>query len=44
MDGTYVVNLNEYKLVGTHWIALYVNGNNVTYYYSFRAENIPKEI
>ena len=23
----YVVNLDEYKSIGTHWIALYVNGN-----------------
>ena len=27
-DGPYVINLDEYKLVGTHWIALYVNCNN----------------
>ena len=26
-DGKYVINLDEYKLIGTHWIALYVNGN-----------------
>ena len=24
-DGTYVINLDEYKSIGTHWIALYVN-------------------
>ena len=23
-DGAYVVNLNEYSDIGTHWIALYV--------------------
>ena len=28
----YVINLHEYKWVGTHWIALYVNGDNVTYF------------
>ena len=28
-------NLNEYESVGTHWIALYVNGNNVIYFDSF---------
>ena len=28
----YVINLQEYKRVGTHWIALHVNGNNVTYF------------
>ena len=29
-DGAYVINLDEYKSRGTHWIALYVNGDNVT--------------
>ena len=23
--GAYVINLDEYKNIGTHWIALYVN-------------------
>ena len=27
---------------GTHWIALYVNRDNVTYFGSFRVEHIPK--
>ena len=27
-DGTYVINLEEYKSIGTYWIALYVNGDN----------------
>ena len=40
----YVINLDEYKSIGTHWIVLYVNDNNVTYFYSFRVEHIPKEI
>ena len=30
--------------MGTHWIALYVNDNNVTYFDSFGVEHIPKEI
>ena len=30
-DGTYVMNLDEYESIRTHWIALYVNDNNVTY-------------
>ena len=30
--------------MGTHWIALYVNDNNVTHFDSFTAEYIPKEI
>ena len=40
----YVRNLDEYKAIGTHWIALYVNGNNVTYFDSFGVKHIPKEI
>lgn len=28
---TYVVNFDEYKSIGAHWIALYGNGNNVTF-------------
>ena len=26
-DGAYVINLDVYKSIGIHWIALYVNGN-----------------
>ena len=43
-DGTYVVNLDEYSDIGTHWIALYVNNKTVTYFDSFVVEHIPKEI
>ena len=45
-DGTYVINLDEYSDIGTHWVALYVqnNNNNVTYFNSFDVEHIPKEI
>ena len=28
-DGAYVINLDEFKQIGTHWIASYVNGNNI---------------
>ena len=31
-DGEYVVNIDKYKSIGNHWIALYVNGDNVTYF------------
>ena len=33
-----------YKLIGTQWLALYVNANNIVYFDSFRVEHIPKEI
>ena len=29
-DGAYVINLDEYADVGTHWIALYVLDNDAT--------------
>ena len=37
----YMINLNGYESMGTHWIALYVNDNNVTYFDSFGVEHIP---
>ena len=43
-DGGYVINLDEYYDIGTHWIALYVNNKTVTYFGSFGIEYIPKEI
>ena len=42
----YVINLDEYKSIGTHWIALYVNAKNVSYFDSlifFRVEHIKKK-
>ena len=43
-DGTKVINLGEYKSIGTHWIVLCVNGNNVVYFDIFGVKHIPKEI
>ena len=43
-DGAHVINLDEYSDIGTHWVALWVNNNNVTYFDSFDVEHIPKEI
>ena len=43
-DRAYVINLNEYSDIGTHWIALYVNNKTVTYFDSFAVDHIPKEI
>ena len=41
-DGAYVINLDEYKSIGTHWMALYVNAENVTYFHSFEVEHTSK--
>ena len=43
-DGAYIINLDEYKSIGTHWIALHANAENVTYFDSFQVEHIPNEI
>ena len=43
-DGTYVINHDEYKSIGTHWIALCVNSNIIIYFYSFGVEHVPREI
>ena len=42
-DGAYVINLDEYSDIRTHWVALYVMNNDVTYFDSFCVEHIPKE-
>ena len=41
--GAYVINLDKYSDIGTHWIALYVNNKTVTYFDSFGVEHIPKK-
>ena len=43
-NGAYVINLDEYHDIGTHWVALYVNNKIVTYFDSFGVEHIPKKI
>ena len=43
-DGAYMINLDDYESRGTHWIALYVNAENITCFYSFGVEHTPKEI
>ena len=43
-NGAYVINLDKYHDIGTHWVAFYVNNKIVTYFDSFGVEHIPKEI
>ena len=42
-NGAYVINLDEYHDIGTHWVALYVNNKTIIYFDSFGVEHIPKE-
>ena len=43
-DEAYVINFDEYKSIGTHSIALYVDGENLTSSESFEVEHIAKEL
>ena len=43
-DGAYLINLDEYSGIGTHWVALYLKNNDITYFDSVDVEHIPKEI
>ena len=43
-DGAYVINLDEYADVGTHWIDLFYNRNDIVYFNSFGAEHVSEEI
>ena len=42
--GAYVINLDEYENMGTHWVALFVEPKYTVYFGSFGIEHIPKEI
>ena len=41
--GAYVINLDEYAYVGTHWIALFCNQSETVYFDSFGVEHVPEE-
>ena len=43
-DGAYVINLDEYADVGTHWIALFCNRREIVYFGSFGIEHAPKRL
>lgn len=43
-DGTFAISLDEYKSVGVHWVSLYVNGENLTYFDGFGVENVPEKV
>ena len=41
--GPFVINLDEFKSVGSHWIALYVNNDNITYFYRLGVNKFQKK-
>ena len=43
-DGTYVINLDEYREDSTHWIALFCIKGEIIYFDSFSVEHVPEEI
>ena len=43
-DGAYVINLDEYADLGTHWIALFCNRNEFVSFNSLGDEHVPEEI
>ena len=43
-DEAHIINLDEYESIGTHWIDLKVNDDNVIYSDNSGVENIPKQI
>ena len=42
--GEYLINLDEYADVCTHWIALFLNRSEIVYFDSFGVEHVLEEI
>ena len=43
-DGPYIINHDEYSDIGAHWVAFYIQNNDVTYFDSDSVEHISKKI
>ena len=43
-NGAYVLHLDEYADVGTHWIALFCNRSEIVNFDTFGVEHVPEEI
>ena len=43
-DGVYVLNLDEYADVGTHWITLFCKRSEIVDFDSFGVEHVPEKI
>ena len=42
-DGAYIINFDDKKIKGTHWVSLFINRNTTVYFDSFGIENSPQE-
>ena len=42
-DGTYVINLDDKKSQGVHWVSFFIDRNTAVYFDSFGIEYIPQE-
>ena len=42
-DGAYVINLDDKKSKGTHWVSLFIDRNTAVYFDSFGIEYISQE-
>ena len=43
-DATYLINLDEYADVGTHWVASFCRRSEIVSFDSFAVEHVPEEI
>ena len=43
-DWTYLINLDEYADIGTHWTALFCKRSEIVHFDSFGVEHVPEEI
>ena len=43
-DGAYVMNLDDKKSKGTHWVSLFIDKNTALYFDSFGVEYISQEV
>ena len=43
MDRQYIINLDKFESVGTHWVALYAKTEDITYYDVFELNKFQKK-
>ena len=43
-DAAYIINLDKYADVATHWVALFCNRNETVYFDRFGVEHVPENV